>query len=202
MKYKNQEQIPYDYVWQQITTQLSKGEVDSYNQYTNDFNNAKSDDAKEFFLEQRHKYLTYRLDEYLKLNKNTNDKKYIFNHDIAKNILAEPHTNDASVFYTSETVDVISPTLKICKSEAYDRYLLYRNEKPVSAIVILRKNDFFGAKENTITTIYTLPEYQKQGLSKSLIKIVQKRFGNNLVPSDDLKGYGFKLPKIVKQIIL
>lgn len=200
MKYEKQEQIPYDYRWAQINTKLSKSEIDSYNQYTNDYNNAKSDEAKEFFLDQRHKYLIECFTHFENNRLNTIDNKPVdlqstFNHDIARNILAKPGTADARVLYTAEKVDTLSPTVKICTSNATKRYLLYRDNKPVCAIVVLLKNEEFGAKQNLITTVYTDKDYQNQGLGRSLLNLVQKNFGKNLVVSNELTESGFKLLK-------
>lgn len=199
MKYEKQEQIPYDYKWSQINARLSESAINSYNQYTNDYNNAKSDDAKEFFLDQRHKYLVLCFKDYENNRLETIDNKPIdlqakFNQGIAKNILAEPGTPDARVLYTAEKVDSVSPTIKVCTSDATKRFLLYRDNKPVCAIVVLLKNESFGAKQNIITTAYTDINYQNQGLGRSLLNFVQKQF-KSLVVSNELTESGIKLIK-------
>ncbi len=200
MNFKKQEHIPYDYVWSHIDGKLSKPEIDSYNRYTDEVNNAKSTESREFYLNQRHKYLVECFRQYEESRLYTADNKPVeiqgeFNHGIARNILAEPGTAEAGVLYTKEKTEVLSPTVKICKSDATDRYLLYRDGKPVSAIVVLRKNEAFGAKQNIITTVYTDKDYQKQGLGSALLKIVQKHYGKNLTVSPDLTEAGFKLLK-------
>lgn len=207
MVFKIQEQIPHDYIWSHINSKLSKTEVDAYNRYTDDFNKAQSDNAKNFFLDQRHKYLILCFKEFENNRLYTVENKPVeiqatFNHGIAENILAEPGTKDAGILYTKEKVNVISGTLKICKADATDRYLLYRDNKPVSAIVVLKKNEAYGAKQNTITTVYTLPEYQKQGLGSALLKVVQKNFGKELVVSNELTESGFKLLKPRQELTL
>ena len=200
MKYEKQEMIQYDYVWSSIKAKLPKSAIDSYNQYTRDYNRATSTDTKEFLLDQRNKYLKECFCDYENKRLSTPNYQPIniqsaFNQDIARNLLAIPGTPDAFQFYGKEKAYDISRNLMIAKGEHTSRYLYIKDSQIVSSIVVAHKSKDYGLDENTITSAFTDPSHQKLGYASSLLVAVKHDFKSKLTVTPDLTESGVKLFK-------
>ncbi|WP_374553446.1 GNAT family N-acetyltransferase [Aquitalea pelogenes] len=197
MKYEKQEHIPHGYKWSIINDKLSNAEVDSYNRYTDDYNNAKSDEAKEFFLDQRNKYLKECFKSYEERKLNTLEPVNLqssFNEEMGKFMLSIPGTADAIKMYGKEK-PFLSNKIMVAKGENSHRFLFLEDNKIVSSIVVTLKNEQYGLKENMITTAYTDEEHRNKGYASKLVSSAQNAFKNKLVVSSDLTEAGVMLFK-------
>ncbi|MBY0292144.1 MAG: GNAT family N-acetyltransferase [Alphaproteobacteria bacterium] len=197
MKYEKQEQIPHGYKWAIINDKLSNAEVDSYNRYTDDYNKAGSSEAKEFFLDQRNKYLKECFKSYDERKLNTLEPVNVqshFNEEMGKFMLSIPGTPDSIKMYGKEK-PYLSNKIMVAKGENSHRFLFIEKEKIVSSIVVTLKNEKFGLKENMITTAYTDEEHRNKGYASKLVSAAQNAFSNKLVVSSDLTESGVKLFK-------
>lgn len=113
-----------------------------------------------------------------------------FNEGMSHSILAEPNSIAAFRLYMNEKVKDIGNNIKLCKSETSHRFLLYKNNKPISAIVVYLKNPKRNLKDNVIITAYTAIGERNKGYGTILLDTVKESFKNKLVVSETLTKAG------------
>lgn len=118
-----------------------------------------------------------------------------FNEGSGISILAEPNSIAAFRLYMNEKVKDLGNGIKICKSEYSHRFLLYKDEKPVSAIVVYLKDAKRNVENNVIVTAYTKQEERMKGYGNQLLSVVKEKFKKNLVVSETLTKEGQALFK-------
>lgn len=118
-----------------------------------------------------------------------------FNEGSGISILAEPNSIAAFRLYMNEKVKDLGNGVKVCKSEYSHRFLLYKNNEPVSAIVVYLKDSKRNVENNVIVTAYTKKEERLKGYGSKLLDVVKEKFKKNLVVSETMTKEGQALFK-------
>lgn len=108
-------------------------------------------------------------------------------------LLAEPNSQLAEQLYLPEKVTLMENNIKCCKSKTALRLLKYADDKPVSILVVILKNN--RIKNHMINMVYTLPEYRSHGYANQLLDLAKTLTKGNLTITNILSDDGIRLFK-------